>query len=455
MGTGPGRQAQTGGLAPVLEFERGHPILDSIADGVFTVDGGFLITSFNRAAERITGFDRDEAIGRPCREVFRASICARDCALRCSIETGEKLVNVPVQIQNRSGEGVPITISTSVLYDRAGKPIGGVETFRDLSALAELRKQVDGRMALRDVVGGHPKMKHLLEIVPEVAASEATVLIQGPSGSGKGLIARAIHDGSPRRDGPFVKLNCAALPETLLESELFGYLRGAFTDARRDKPGRVALAEGGTLFLDEIGDVAPSVQVKLLRVVQDREYEPLGGTTTIVADVRVIAATNRDLQRLMAEGTFREDLFYRLNVVDLVLPSLAERREDIPRLVDLILRRLRARMGKPVSGLSERAMALLMSYAFPGNVRELENAIEHALVLCRGAVIEESHLPESMRRPRTGCPPVTTGHPLHQAEAEVIRDAIERFHGNRNEMALGLGIHRTTLWRKMQRYGLA
>jgi PAS domain S-box-containing protein len=438
----------------MLEFEKGHPILDSIADGVFTVDLESRITSFNRAAEEITGYRREDAIGKRCSEVFHASICKRACALARTIETGQRLVNVPVEIHNRDGATIPISISTAVLYDRDGQHIGGVETFRDLTALTELRREIDERVELRDVVGRHPRMREILEIIPEVSSSDATVLIQGPSGSGKGLLASAIHTLSGRKDKPFIKVNCAALPETLLESELFGYVKGAFTDARRDKPGRIALAEGGTLFLDEIGDVPLPVQVKLLRVVQEREYEPLGATSTKVADVRVIAATNRDLVKAMEEGSFREDLYYRLNIVGITLPSLAERREDVPRLVDRFLRRFCAKMGKHVTGVSDGAMALLMQHDYPGNVRELENAIEHALVLCRGSIIEEKHLPATLRI----APPDVRRRPtdpLESAEAQVIRNTLEQHNGNRMAAAKALGLHRTTLWRKMRRYGLA
>jgi PAS domain S-box-containing protein len=438
----------------MLEFKRGHPILDSIADGVFTVDSDFKITSFNRAAEEITGYDRTEAIGRPCREIFRASVCESDCVLCRSIETGRQLVNVRVDIHNRMDERVPISVSTAVLYDRRGKQIGGVETFRDLTALNELRRQIDHRADLQDVVGRHPSMKRVLEIVPEVASSGATVLIQGPSGSGKGLIARTIHNLSPRRGRPFVTVNCAALPETLLESELFGYVKGAFTDARKDKPGRIALAEGGTLFLDEIGDIPPMIQVKLLHVVQDREYEPLGSTKTRIADVRVVAATNRNLKQLIRRGEFREDLYYRLHVVDIQLPSLAERRTDIPRLVDRILRSLNIKLNKNVTGLSDRAMALIMAHDFPGNVRELENVIEHALVLCRGSLIMEKHLPAALRPISVDSQPRRGLELLEDAESAAIRAALARFGGRKSEAAKALGVHRTTLWRKMQRYGL-
>ena len=443
-------------VSHLLEFDKGHPILDSIADGVFTVDPTGNITSFNRAAEEMTGYTREEAIGRRCSEVFKANICKHQCALQRSVESGNRRINVPVEITRRNGQRLPISVSTAVLRDRKGRHVGGVETFRDLSEVEELRRQIDDRTEVADIVGNSPRLREVLEILPEVAVTDATVLIRGPSGTGKGLLAAALHNLSHRKDGPLIKVNCAALPETLLESELFGYMRGAFTDARKDKPGRIALAEGGTIFLDEIGDVTPAVQVKLLRVVQDREYEPLGSTHTEHADVRVVAATNRDLERMMREGTFREDLFYRLNIVDLELPSLAERREDIPRLVDRFLRRFNAKMGKSVATISDEAMALLLAHDYPGNVRELENAIEHALVLCREHTVEPRHLPTTLRNARDNGHDVRpNGLPLQSAEARAISETLQQCKGNRSEAARQLGLHRTTLWRKMRRYGLA
>ena len=279
-------------------------ILDSIAEGVFTIDREGRITTFNRAAEEITGFRREEAIGRWCFEVFRADICQRDCALRRTIETGRPVVGMRVTILNKQGQEVPVSITTAVLRDARGEVIGGVETFRDLSLVEELRREADARYGLGDIVGKSPRLQEILRLLPDVAESESTVLITGESGTGKELLARAIHELSPRRDGPYVRVNCAAIPETLLESELFGYVRGAFTDARRDKPGRFALAEGGTILLDEIAEVPLGMQAKLLRVLQEREYEPLGGTRTLRANVRVIATTNRDLAALVKEGRF-------------------------------------------------------------------------------------------------------------------------------------------------------
>jgi PAS domain S-box-containing protein len=427
-------------------------ILDSVADGVFTVDPHFRISSWNRAAEQITGYGREEAIGRPCHEILRADICASRCALRRTLETGEELVNIRVSVRNRDGRAIPISISTAIF--RGAGHGGGAETFRDLSIEEALRKQVRASAEPPGVIGQHPRLRRIYDILPDVAASEATVLIEGPSGSGKGLLAWSTHGLSPRKDGPFIKTSCAALPENLLESELFGYRKGAFTDARQDKPGRIAAAQGGTLFLDEIGDVPLSVQVKLLRFLQDREYEPLGDSRPVRADVRVIAATNRNLSQLVKEGRFREDLFYRLKVVHFELPSLAERRDDIPLLVDRFIARQNERTGKGLLGASTDALHCLGSHDYPGNVRELENAIEHAFVMCHEGWIQPSHLPPWVCQDRRAAAEAPVPMDLREAaQAEVIRQALARHGGNRMATARELGMHRATLWRWLRKLG--
>ncbi|HDS01569.1 MAG TPA: PAS domain-containing protein, partial [candidate division Zixibacteria bacterium] len=295
-------------------------ILDSIADGVFTIDKDWKITSFNRAAEQITSIPREEAIGQRCCDVFRASICESSCALRETFRTGEPVVNKAVFIIDASGRKIPISISAAVLRNKDGEIIGGVETFRDLSAIEELKRELEKKYSFQDIISKNSAMLKIFDILPSIAESDSTVLIEGDSGTGKELIARAIHNLSNRRDNPIVTINCGALPDTLLESELFGHKAGAFTDARRDKPGRFALAEGGTIFLDEIADTSPSLQVKLLRVIQEKVYEPLGGTESVEANVRIITASNRNLQKLVKAGRFREDLFYRINVITVELP---------------------------------------------------------------------------------------------------------------------------------------
>jgi PAS domain S-box-containing protein len=426
-------------------------ILESISDGVFTVDADWRVTSFNRAAETITGIRREQAIGRPCCEVFRASLCETDCALRKTFATGQPVVGRAAFIVRADGERLPISVSTAVLRHEDGRVIGGAETFRDLSAIEELRKELSGRFEIGDFVSRSPAMRRVFDILPQVAASDCTVLVQGETGTGKELLARALHHAGPRRRRLFVAVNCGALPETLLESELFGHRAGAFTGAHRDKPGRFALAEGGTLFLDEIGDMSPALQVKLLRVLQDGTYDVVGGTETQRADVRVIAATHRDLEKGVAEGTFRADLYYRINVMKIEVPPLRERREDVPLLVDHFVARLNRIQGKAIRGVHPEVLGLLMAYDFPGNVRELENILEHAFVLCDGNRLELCHLPPHFlaRRGRgTSSPAIREA--ARAAEAGLITEALRRHGLDRLATARALGIHKSTLFRKIR-----
>jgi PAS domain S-box-containing protein len=433
----------------------GRTILDSLAEGVFTVDSEWRISYFNSAAERITGVPRSEAIGGRCCDVFHASICESVCALRHTLETGEPVVNRAAVIIDTRGRKIPISISTVVLRDDRGRPVGGVETFRDLSQVEQLRKELAGRYSLGDIIGRSPAMRDLFGVLPAIAASDSTVVIHGASGTGKELFARAIHELSPRREKPFVAINCGALPDTLLESELFGHKAGAFTDARTDKPGRFAIAEGGTILLDEIGDISPAMQMRLLRVLQEHLYEPLGGVESVTADVRIVAATHRDLARLVEEGSFREDLFYRINVIRLELPSLRDRREDIPLLIDHFIDRFNRLQEKNIAAVSDDVLALLMTHDFPGNARELENIIEHGFVLCRGGLIELEHLPPELR---SGARNIGTsdcrGATLRSLEACHIADALRRHGGNRKAAAEELGIHPSTLFRKIRDLGI-
>jgi len=431
-------------------------ILDSIADGVFTIDLSNNITYFNSAAERITGISRDQALGQKCFEVLRTNICQTACALQKTIENGKELINLHVNILNSEGCTIPVSISTAVLRDENDEIVGGVETFRDLSTIEMLRKEIRSQYTFENITSKNREIHNILDILPDIAQSGSTVLIEGPSGSGKELFAHAIHNLSGRK-GKFVALNCAALPDTLLESELFGYTKGAFTEAKKDKPGRFALAEGGTIFLDEIGDVSAMLQVKLLRVVQEKEYEPLGATATIKADVRIVVATNRNLSQLVAQGSFREDLFYRLNVVRLSLPPLSRRREDIPLLIEHFLQKFNAIKGKDIEGISEDALDILMKHNFPGNVRELENIIEYAFVLCHGRMIEVEHLPNELLSAairNNSQQTIPDSRPLHQAEVKTIMGVLHKYGGNRRKTAACLGINKTTLWRKMKKYGI-
>lgn len=442
------------------EVSLGELILDSIADGAFTVDKDFKITSFNRAAEDLTGTHRSEAIGRKCHEVFRADICQTTCALKKSIETGMDVFNLKVYILNAEDDIIPISVSTSALRDERGRIIGGVETFRDISAMEILRKKINEDYSFQDIISKNHKVRNIFSTLPDIAKSVSTVLIEGPSGSGKELFAKAIH-GLSKRKGRYVALNCGALPDTLLESELFGYQKGAFTDAKSDKAGRFALAEKGTIFLDEIGDISPALQLKLLRVLQEKEFEPLGGTTTRKTDVRVIAATNKNLKEQVEKGTFRADLFYRINVIRISLPPLTERREDIPLLADHFIKKFNILKHKNIKNLSPDVLGILMRHDYPGNVRELENIIEYCFVLCHGETIDKYHLPEGLIPEMAEEEAVPhenlriEANPLLNAESSTIFEALQRFKGHRGKAAAYLGIEKTTLWRKMKKFNIS
>jgi PAS domain S-box-containing protein len=439
-------------------------ILDSVADGVFTVDHDWRITSFNRAAEEITGVPCEFATGSLCHTVFRANICEAGCVLRETMRTGKSIVNKAIYIVRPDGRSVPISISTAVLHDEEGQIVGGVETFRDLSAVEKLRQEMVRGSSFHDIISRNHKMQRIFSILPEIARSESTVLILGPSGSGKELVARALHDLSPRREGPLIVINCGALPDTLLESELFGYKAGAFTDAKKSKPGKFALAEGGTLFLDEVGDVSPALQARLLRVLQEKVYEPLGDTKSHTADVRIVAATNKDLPEMIRTGRFREDLYYRLGVVEVNLPDLSSRMEDVPLLANHFLQELCRLRGKDIIGLSDEVLHTLLHHDYPGNIRELKNIIEYAVVLCPGGLVLPEHLPERLAPEQQHAAPAQpssaaltpsgNGLKLSEVEAQQILAALKRNDYKRLKTAQDLGISKTTLWRKIRHYGI-
>lgn len=430
------------------------PILDSIADGVFTVDKDWNITVFNKAAEKITGIQRQEAKGQKCWEVFHADICERDCLLKKTLKNGRPYINKTVNVVNRQGSTIPISISTAILRDSGGQIIGGVETFRDLSEIEELRKEVLGKFSSSDIITRDHRLLDIFNMLPAISQSGSPVLILGESGTGKELLAKAIHNQSGRKKEPFVAVNCGALPENLLESELFGYKRGAFTDAKSDKPGRFQRAAKGTLFLDEIGDLPKSVQVKLLRVLQEKTYEPLGGVEPVRTEARIIGATNRDLAQMVQTGEFRQDLYYRINVIPLILPPLRDRRTDVPLLVDHFLHHFNQIHGKSIRNLSAEALSTLLDYNYPGNIRELENIMQHAFVLCQDNVIEKKHLPASLFQPQKSVQSVSEVKSVEEFEKRSIEEALFRNRYNRVKTAKELGMHTATLWRKMKRYGI-
>jgi PAS domain S-box-containing protein len=430
-----------------------HIILESIADGVFTVDLNWRITSFNRAAEQITGIPREEAIGKPCYEVFRADICESGCLIRQTIETKSAIMNMPIFIYRADKRRIPISVTTTLLKDSDGKVIGGVETFRDLTAIKQLQDALRKQSSFEDIVSKNEKMFKLFSILPQIAESNSTVLIEGASGTGKELFARALHHYSPNKEGSFVAVNCGALPDTLIESELFGYKAGAFTNARQDKPGRFAMAQNGTIFLDEIGDISPAIQIRLLRVLQEKVYEPLGATKAVKTNARVIAATHRNLEKLVDEGKFREDFYFRINVIKLSIPPLAERKEDIPLLVDHFIERLNHEKGKHLMGIDQDAITALMLHDWPGNVRELENAVEHASVLCREDMVRLRDLPAHLV-PAGDTVILPKGLTLKEIEKSAILQALQRNKWKRVKTARELGIDKNSLRRKIIRFGI-
>jgi len=427
-------------------------IMDSLADGVFTVDLDWNITFFNRAASAITRVPRGEALGRKCWEVFRSSICDGSCALKAALEAGESRSNRSLFFVRPDGAKVPISISAAPLRDGRGKTVGGVETFRDLSALRLIQKKLDGLYSVEDILSKSPAFQRILGILPQIAASGSTVLILGESGTGKELVARAIHNLSDRADRPFVAVNCGALPENLLESELFGHKAGAFTDAKKDKPGRFQTAHGGTLFLDEIGDMPLPLQVKILRALQEKVIEPLGAVAGVPVDVRVIAATNRDLEDMVSRQSFRSDLFYRLNVVRLFLPPLRQRMEDIPLLAQHFVARQNLLTGKDIQGLAPEVHGLLMRHPFPGNVRELENIIEYAFILCPGGRIRPEHLPEGLAPREGGTEPASPAcGTLAMIKRRAAAEALARNDGRVMAACRELGVSKDTLRRILGR----
>ncbi len=426
-------------------------ILESISDGVFTVDQSWKVTSFNKAAEKITGISREEAIGRLCSEVFKSSMCEAECALRKTFQSSKPVINKSGFIINNSGEKIPVTVSTAVLKDDDGNIIGGAETFRDLSEVEALKSEISGRYSIGDFVSHSKVMRDVVELATAVADSPSTIVIEGETGTGKEVLAKAIHQMSPRSTEPFIAINCGALPDALLESELFGYKKGAFTGADRDKDGRFALAKNGTIFLDEIGEITPALQVRLLRVLQERSYEPLGATKSEFTGARIIAATHRNLAKMVEEGKFRQDLFYRINVMTLKIPSLRERKEDIPFLADSFVTKFNKLQQRQVPGISSEVYALLMGHSWTGNVRELENLIERAFVLCGNSLISKSHLPpgfscSALELSESGDGMATI---KRNTERLAILDTLKKNQFNRAATARELGIHKTTLYRKI------
>ncbi|MFH0882401.1 MAG: sigma 54-interacting transcriptional regulator [bacterium] len=437
-------------------------VLDSVACGVILLDREMKVVQINRSAQMMTGYKLEEASGRPCREILKPFLEDDECPIESCLRNGITREELSLQIRTKDGSELPVRVVSHVLRDSSGETIGGVQTFGDITTVHDLRITHDRRYYFQGIVSRHHKMQELFQILPRLAESNSTVMIRGESGTGKELVARSLHNLSLRKEKPFVAVNCAALPDTLLEAELFGYVKGAFTDARNDRAGRIAAAEGGTLFLDEVGDISPAMQVKLLRFLQEHTFEPLGSNRSQLADVRVVAATNRNLEALMRQGRFRDDFYYRLNVLSVEIPPLRDRPEDVPLLTDHMLQRWALANGRDTVQVTPMAMKGLIAYDYPGNVRELENIIERAAVLAVDSGVDLANLPDELRERvihehserESGLIRADAFSPIELSERETIRDTLRDTGGNRIVTAERLAMSRTTLWRKMVKYGL-
>ncbi len=434
-------------------------ILDNLDIGIFTIDKGGRITFFNTAAEKISGFKRREILGEPCSVIFGGTEAREVCSMQDTIVNGQSRSSREGKMMTRDGVPIPIRANYMSLRNEKGTIVGGLTTFHDLTLVQQLKQAMRDRYTFHDMIGRSPAMLKIFEMINVVAATDATILIEGATGTGKDLLAKVIHSASRRIDKPFVKVNCAAIPDNLLESEMFGYVKGAFTGAERDKTGRFQEADGGTIFLDEIGDLPLALQAKLLRVLEDKEFYRLGSRHTVKVNVRIVSASNRNLENLVAKRLFREDLYYRLNVFRIELPELRDRRVDLPILIGHILRRLSAARGSRLPEVSEKVMEILLNYHYPGNVRELENILEHALIICQENSIQHTHLPEYLRvrpavRKGKAADAAESGFPSENKEHAELLAALEQFSWHRRKAARALGMDRTTLWRKMKKYRL-
>jgi PAS domain S-box-containing protein len=441
------------------EKNRIDSIINSLADGVFTVDKDLRITNFNDGMEKLTGVKEPDALGRDCREILSADNCGQNCPLAYTLKNGYGLANVHERITGKEGELLPVLMSTAILKDE-GVDIGLIATIRDTSEIEKLKKEIDDRYHFSNIIGKSRTMQQLFELIETLSDTDCAVLIEGESGTGKELVSRAIHHESHRRNKPFIKVDCSAIVEGLFESELFGHVKGSFTGAIRDKAGKFELANGGTIFLDEIGEMPYSSQAKLLRVIQDKEFERVGDTTTSSVDVRVIAATNRNLKNEVKSSTFREDLYYRLCVVPITMPPLRERKEDIPLLVNHFVEKCSMKIPNRarITEVTPVAMSAIMDYDWPGNIRELENAIEHSYIRSKTSSIDLESLPASILscaiQDKSMIHTKSLSVDRGEAEKLFMEKLLRKHNGNKTKVAKELGLSRTTLWRKLKKHDL-
>jgi PAS domain S-box-containing protein len=429
-------------------------IFNSNIEGTFTIDTEWNVTSFNKSAEKITGFSKDEAINKKCWEIFRSNLCRNGCHMELTMSRHVSSIGNELIIKNKYNKLIPIRLNSAPLLNGIGEQVGAVETFIDISEIKNLAEHLSEKYKFTNIIGKSKSMNKVYSLLESVAQSDSSVLITGESGTGKELVARAIHLHSDRKSAPFIAINCNAYAESLIESELFGHEKGAFTGAIKNKTGRFELAKEGTLFLDEIGDLSPQIQVKLLRVLETKQFEQVGGIEPITLDARILAATNKDLKNEIESGRFREDLLFRINVINIELPPLRDRMDDFPILVNHFIKLFNEKLKKNITGLSAEAFKLLTKYNWPGNIRELENVIEHGFVLCQGEIIQLEHLPEKLVTKIDKYENVNKRSPIVDAEKKLILDTLEKHKGNKNETAKALGINKSTLWRKMKKLNL-
>lgn len=430
-------------------------IFNSNIEGTFTIDNDWNVNSFNTSAEKITGYKKSEAIGKKCWDIFNSSICRNGCHMEQTLQKGKAMIGNELEIIHKSRKKIPIRVNSNILINNKNEKIGAVETFIDISEIKNLSEHLSEYFKYENIVGRNKEIKQIISVLESVSQTDSSVLITGESGTGKELAARAIHINSSRKTGPFIAVNCSAFVESLIESELFGHEKGSFTGAIKTKIGKFELANGGTLFLDEIGDLSIAVQTKLLRVLETREFERVGGNKVIKLDARLIAATNKNISDEISKGKFREDLFYRINVINIHLPPLRERMDDFPLLVNHFIDSFNKKFNKHVMQFSSDAYDILLEYNWPGNIRELENVIEHCFVLCNGSIIQVECLPKRLREGNyKKIAPSTESKSFKDAEKNLIISALERNNYNRTKAAKELNINVSTLWRKMKKLGI-
>jgi len=432
-------------------------IFNSSIEGTFTIDNDWNITSFNKSAEKITGYKISEAIGKKCWEIFNSSLCRNGCHMEQTLKKGKAMIGNELEILHKSGRRIPIRVNSNILINNKNEKIGAVETFVDISEIKNLTAHLSEFFKYENIVGRNKEIKQIISVLESVSQTDSSVLITGESGTGKELAARAIHLNSSRKTGPFIAVNCSAFVESLIESELFGHEKGAFTGAIKTKIGKFELAQGGTLFLDEIGDLSIAVQTKLLRVLEMREFERVGGNKTIKMDARIIAATNKNLLEEIAAKRFREDLFYRINVIHIHLPPLRERMDDLPLLINHFIEKFNMKFNKNIKQFSSDAYEFLLEYNWPGNIRELENVIEHCFVLCNKDIIDVDCLPKRLKNIQNKnnfINNINIRNGIEETEKELIISALKKNMWNRTKTAKELNINPSTLWRKMKKYGI-